>query len=187
MNRCDWPGTNKQMVRYHDEEWGTPCRDDRKLFEYLVLDAFQAGLSWAIVLKKRDGFREAFDSFDPTIIARYDEQKVQALMHDSEIIRNQAKIRGTVTNAERFLEVQKEFGSFERYIWSFVNGATVQNRWLTDSDIPATSPESDAMSVDMKKRGFKYCGSTICYAFMQAAGLVNDHIASCFRYTQLND
>lgn len=186
MNRCSWPGTNELMVRYHDEEWGTPCRDDRKLFEYLVLDAFQAGLSWAIVLKKRDGFRAAFDDFDPAKIARYDEANVQALLLDAGIIRNQAKIRATVTNAEKFLEVQAEFGSFAAYIWSFVGNKTIQNSWQTDAEIPAKSPESDAMAADMKQRGFKFCGSTICYAFMQAAGLVNDHLTTCFRYTQPN-
>lgn len=174
------------MIRYHDEEWGTPCRNDQKLFEYLVLDAFQAGLSWAIVLKKREGFRRAFDEFQPGVIAEYDEAKIQALMQDSDIIRNQAKIRATVVNAQKFLEMQTEFGNFEGYIWSFVKGKTIQNCWRSDREIPATSPESDAMSKDMKKRGFKFCGSTICYAFMQAAGLVNDHVTTCFRYTLLN-
>lgn len=187
MNRCSWPGTNEQMVRYHDEEWGVPCRDDQRLFEYLVLDAFQAGLSWAIVLKKREGFRAAFDNFDASKIAAYDEAKIRSLLQNPEIIRNQAKIRGTVTNAQQFLAIQKEYGSFSSYIWGFVGGQTIQNHWHADTEIPATSPESDAMAADMKKRGFKFCGSTICYAFMQAAGLVNDHITDCFRYTLHND
>ncbi len=182
MNRCSWPGNNDLMVKYHDEEWGTPCRDDRRLFEYLVLDAFQAGLSWAIVLKKREGFRAAFEDFDPIKIARYDETKIQALLQDAGIIRNQAKVRGTVTNAQQFLAIQAELGSFSNYVWSFVGGKTIQNNWSSDSDIPATSPESDAMAADMKKRGFKFCGRAICYAFMQAAGLVNDHVTDCFRY-----
>lgn len=185
MNRCSWPGTNDVMIRYHNEEWGTPCRDDQKLFEYLVLDAFQAGLSWAIVLNKREGFRTAFDGFDPQIIARYDEVKIQRLLQDPGIIRNQAKIRATVTNAQRFLEIQDEIGSFSDYVWGFVGNKTVQNAWQTDQEIPATSSESDAMSADVKKRGFKFCGTTICYAFMQAAGLINDHVTDCFRYQEL--
>lgn len=193
--RCSWPGTNELMVRYHDTEWGVACHDDRKLFEYMVLDAFQAGLSWAIVLNKREGFRRAFDNFDPAKIARYDEAKIQTLLQDTGIIRNQLKVRGTVTNAQRFLEVKKEFngfdkltaGSFDKYIWGFVGGKPIVNQHQQDSDIGATSPESDAMSLDMKKRGFKFCGTTICYAFMQAAGLVNDHVVGCFRHTELKN
>jgi len=175
------------MVHYHDQEWGVPCRDDQKLFEYLVLDAFQAGLSWAIVLNKREGFRTAFDGFDPNEIARYNQAKIQALLQDPGIIRNQLKVRATVTNAQKFLEVQKEFGSFADYIWGFVNHETIQNSWQSEAEIPAKSGESDTMSLDMKKRGFKFCGSTICYAFMQAAGLVNDHVTTCFCYTRVND
>lgn len=186
MHRCDWPGTSELMVRYHDEEWGVPCHDDRKLFEYMVLDTFQAGLSWAIILKKRENFRQAFDSFDPAKIATYNLSRLKQLENDAGIIRNKLKILATVTNAQAFLAVQKEFGSFDRYIWQFVGGKPIINRHLKDSDIGATSPESDAMSKDMKKRGFKFCGSTICYAFMQGAGLVNDHIAHCFRYNALN-
>lgn len=173
------------MVRYHDEEWGMPCHDDQKLFEYMVLDAFQAGLSWAIVLNKHEGFKGAFDNFDPTKIAAYDEAKIQTLMTDVGIIRNQLKIRATVTNAQKFLVTQKEFGSFDTYIWGFVGGQTINNTHTEESSIPATSTESDAMAVDMKKRGFKFCGSTICYAFMQAAGLVNDHSTICFRHKEV--
>lgn len=179
LNRCSWPGTNELMIKYHNEEWGVPCRDDRKLFEYMVLDTFQAGLSWAIVLNKREGFRKAFNDFNAEKIASYDETKIQELINDTSIIRNKLKIRGTVINAKKYLEIQKEFGSFSKYLWGFVNDKTIVNNPLEDSDIKATSPESDAMSKDMKKRGFKFCGSTICYAFMQAAGLVNDHIVSC--------
>lgn len=173
------------MIKYHDEEWGVPCHDDRKLFEYIVLDTFQAGLSWAIILNKRQGFRAAFDNFDPAKIARYNEAKIEALLQDAGIIRNKLKVRGTVTNAKAFLEIQKEFGSFNKYIWGLVKGAPIINRHQEDSDIGATSPESDAMSSDLKKRGFKFVGSTICYAFMQGAGLVNDHLVSCFRHAEI--
>lgn len=185
--RCSWPGSNELMVAYHDTEWGVPCHDDRKLFEYIVLDTFQAGLSWAIVLKKREGFRAAFDNFDPAKVANYALERITALENNAEIIRNKLKIAATVTNAQAFLRIQKEFGSFDGYIWQFVGGAPIVNRHQTDADIGATSPESDAMSLDLKKRGFKFVGSTICYAFMQAAGLVNDHIVDCFRYTELTD
>lgn len=187
MQRCDWPGTNELMVAYHDTEWGVPCHDDRKLFEYLVLDAFQAGLSWAIVLNKREGFRRALDNFDPAKITRYDEAKIQELLQDTGIIRNQLKVRGTVTNAQKFMDVQKEFGSFDKYIWNFVGGKPIINQHQQDSDIGATSMESDTMSADLKKRGFKFCGSTICYAFMQGAGLVNDHIVGCFRHIEVQN
>lgn len=185
LSRCSWPGKNVLMIRYHDEEWGVPCRDDRKLFEYIVLDTFQAGLSWAIALNKREGFREAFDNFDPEKIAVYDEHKIEALIQNPQIIRNRLKIRGTVTNAQVFLEVQKEFGSFANYLWAFVDNQPIINNHQQDSDIGATSPESDAMSQDMKRRGFKFCGSTICYAFMQGAGLVNDHVLNCFRHLEV--
>lgn len=185
--RCSWPGTNELMVKYHDEEWGVPCHDDQKLFEYIVLDTFQAGLSWAIILNKREGFRKAFDNFNPEKIALYGIKRIQELENNPAIIRNRLKIRGTVTNAKAFLEIQKEFGSFDKYIWQFVGGAPIINRHKKDSDIGATSPESDTMSLDLKKRGFKFVGSTICYAFMQGAGLVNDHLTSCFRYTQVQD
>lgn len=176
---CTWPGTDLLMIKYHDEEWGVPCHDDQKLFEYIVLDTFQAGLSWRIVLHKRENFRKAFDNFDPVKISRYELEHITRLENDAGIIRNKLKIRATITNALAFLAVKKEFGSFDGYIWSFVGGKPIINSPSLDSDIAATSPESDAMSIDMKKRGFKFVGSTTCYAFMQAAGLVNDHLAGC--------
>lgn len=185
MIRCSWPGDDPLMVKYHDEEWGVPCHNDRKLFEYIVLDTFQAGLSWAIVLNKREGFRMAFDNFDPVKIADYWLEPIINLGNNSDIIRNKLKIRATVTNAQAFLAVQKEFSSFDKYIWGFVGGKPIINHHQKDSEIGATSPESDAMSIDLKKRGFKFVGSTICYAFMQGAGLVNDHLASCFRYNEV--
>lgn len=182
---CSWPNNDPLMIRYHDEEWGVPVHDDRLHFEFMVLDAFQAGLSWAIVLKKREGFRKAFDNFDVKTISNYSEAKIQALIQDAEIIRNQLKIRATVHNAKRFLEVMDEFGTFDQYIWQFTGQQTNVNSWGKLDQLPATSPESDAMSKDLKKRGFKFAGSTICYAYMQAAGMVNDHLVTCFRYKQL--
>ena len=173
------------MIRYHDAEWGVPLHDDRKLFEFLVLDAFQAGLSWAIVLKKREAFRKAFDNFDPRKVAKYDVRKVKTLLADAGIIRNRLKIEATIANARAFLAVQREFGSFDRYIWQFTGGRTMMNRWRALSQLPARSPESDAMSDDLKARGFRFVGSTICYAFMQAAGMVNDHMVDCFRYREV--
>lgn len=184
--RCPWVGANPHMVAYHDEEWGVPLHDDRKLFEFLVLDAFQAGLSWQIVLKKREGFRQAFDGFDPHCIARYDANKIEALRQDKNIIRNRQKIQATVNNARAFLKLQEKHTSFDRYLWRFVDGQTIQNRWGIDRQIPTRSPESDALSNDLRQRGFSFVGTTICYAFMQAAGLVNDHLVSCFRYRELN-
>jgi DNA-3-methyladenine glycosylase I len=185
MKRCGWEISDPRMVAYHDEEWGVPVHDDRKLFEFLVLDAFQAGVSWAIVLKKRENFRKALHGFDPNRVARYTEKDVLRLMADAGIIRNRLKIRAAVVNAQHFVEVQKEFGSFDRYIWGFVGGRTIRNRWMTLKDMPAVSPESEAMSKDLKARGFKFVGPTICYAFMQAAGLVNDHTLGCFRRREL--
>jgi DNA-3-methyladenine glycosylase I len=182
---CDWPGSDPLMVAYHDHEWGTPVHDDRKHFEFFVLDLFQAGLSWAIVLKKRAGFREAFDRFDFGRIAFYDEAKIQKLLRNEKIIRNQLKIRATINNAKRFLEIRKEFGSFDSYIWQFVGHRTIQHRYTELSQLPASTRESDAMSRDLKKRGFKFVGTTICYAYMQAAGMVNDHLIHCFRYREL--
>lgn len=170
------------MIAYHDEEWGVPLHDDRKLFEFIVLDSFQAGLSWAIVLNKREGFRDAFNNFQPEVIASYDEQKIQKLIQNPAIIRNKLKIRSTITNAHEFLDIQKEFGSFDKFIWQFTGGKTITNLWKTEAEIPTRSPESDAMSNELKKRGFKFVGTTICYAFMQAAGMVNDHLTGCFRY-----
>jgi DNA-3-methyladenine glycosylase I len=173
------------MIRYHDTEWGVPLHNDRKLFEFLVLDAFQAGLSWAIVLKKREGFRKAFSNFDARKVAKYDGTKVKALLADTGIIRNRMKIEATIANAREFLLVQREFGSFDRYIWQFTGGRTKMNRWRAVSQLPARSPESDAMSEDLKAHGFRFVGSTICYAFMQAAGMVNDHMVDCFRYREV--
>ena len=186
-NRCHWPGNDPLMIRYHDEEWGVPVHDDRKLFEFMVLDAFQAGLSWAIVLKKRENFREAMDNFQPEIVAGYDENKIRELLLNEGIIRNKLKINATVTNAQRFLKVQKEFGSFDKYIWQFTGGKTIVNSWKTPEEVPVSSKESDSMSRDLKKRGFRFVGTTICYAFMQAAGMVNDHLTSCFRYKNITD
>ncbi len=184
-NTCSWPAGRPLDMHYHDHEWGVPLHDDQKLFEFLVLDAFQAGLSWSTILKKRENFRAAFDGFDPNMIAHYSEEKVMELISDTGIIRNQLKIRSTITNAQLFLKIQQEFGSFDKYIWQFTQHKTKVNTWKTMAEIPATSPESDAMSKDLKKRGFKFVGSTICYAFMQAAGMINDHLVSCFRYEEV--
>lgn len=185
VKRCSWPGQSELMIKYHDKEWGVPLHDDRKLFEFLVLDAFQAGLSWAIVLNKRKGFEKAFDYFDYKKIAKYTEKDFNRLMNDVEIIRNKLKIRATITNSQKFLEVQKEFGSFEKYIWKFVKGKPIKNKFKKVSDLPARTEVSDKMSEDLKKRGFKFVGSTICYAFMQAAGMVNDHVVDCFRDSEV--
>ncbi|MCB2221444.1 MAG: DNA-3-methyladenine glycosylase I [Bacteroidetes bacterium] len=185
MDSCQWPNSDPRMIEYHDKEWGVPVHDDLKHFEYMVLDAFQAGLSWAIILKKREGFRDAFDQFDYRKIARYDELKIQQLINNSQIIRNQQKIRAIIHNAQKFLEIQKEYGSFDQYIWQFTGYKTKQNSWTELDQLPATSPESVAMSKDLKRRGFKFVGSTICYAYMQAAGLVNDHLTTCWRYQDL--
>ncbi len=178
-NDCNWPGNDALMRQYHDLEWGVPLHDDQKLFEFMVLDAFQAGLSWKTILYKRENFRREFDNFDYQIIANYSEEKIQELMQDASIIRNQAKIRATVTNASKFINIQAEFGSFDKYIWQFTGGITKVNNFSLLSEIPARSPESDAMSKDLIGRGFKFVGSTICYAFMQAAGMVNDHLLTC--------
>jgi DNA-3-methyladenine glycosylase I len=183
--RCEWPSDDELMLRYHDTEWGTPVHDDRKHFEFLLLDAFQAGLSWSIILKKRENFRKAFDNFDPVKISRYREARIQRLLNDPGIIRNKLKIRSTVTNAKAFLKIQKEFRSFDKFIWQFTRGKQKLNRWKSIKDIPPRSPESDAMSEELKRRGFKFVGSTICYSYMQAAGMVNDHITSCFRYREV--
>jgi DNA-3-methyladenine glycosylase I len=182
--RCPWP-QNELATRYHDEEWGLPVHDDRTLFEFLILEGAQAGLSWDTVLKKRENYRAAFDNFDAARIARYDRKKIQSLLRDQGIIRNKLKINSTIQNARAFLQVQKEFGSFDRYIWQFTGGATLVNRLCSGQPVPASTPESDAMSKDLKKRGFNFVGSTICYAFMQATGMVNDHLTNCFRYTQV--
>lgn len=184
--RCAWPGNDPLMQTYHDQEWGTPVHDDRKIFEFLVLDAFQAGLSWSTILRKRENFRAAFDNFEPAIIADYNEAKVQTLLQDAGIIRNRLKVRATIGNAQAFLATQAEFSSFDRYIWQFTGGKPLVNQWKTLREIPVSTAESDGMSADLKKRGFKFVGSTICYAFMQAAGLVNDHTVDCFRHRELS-
>jgi DNA-3-methyladenine glycosylase I len=182
---CPWPKNDPLMIAYHDEEWGVPVHDDRKHFEFLVLDAFQAGLSWSTVLKKRENFRKAFDNFDVKKISKYDEAKIGLLMQDAGIIRNNAKIRAAITNASCFLKIQEEFGSFDQYVWRFTDGKTLHNKWKDISQIPPKTEESDAMSKDLVRRGFKFVGSTICYSYMQAAGMVNDHLAGCFRYKEL--
>ena len=173
------------MVEYHDTEWGRPLHNDQKLFEFLVLDAFQAGLSWSTILHKRENFRKAFKNFDPKKVARFGKPDVQRLLADQGIIRNRLKIEATVKNARAFLKIQKEFGTFDKYIWSFVGNRPVDNKWENASQIPATSVQSDDMSKDLKARGFSFVGTTICYAFMQAAGMVNDHLVSCFRHQEV--
>ncbi len=183
--RCTWPGEDILMQQYHDEEWGTPLHDDQKLFEFMILDAFQAGLSWKTILYKRHNFEKAFSGFDPQKIARFTDKKIEALLQDAGIIRNRLKIAATINNAKLFLQIQKEFGSFDKYIWQFTDYKTIQNSWDGNGRVPAKSPESDAMSKDLQARGFKFVGSTICYAFMQAAGMVNDHLISCYRYNQV--
>ncbi|NOQ25919.1 MAG: DNA-3-methyladenine glycosylase I [Bacteroidales bacterium] len=184
--KCGW--AKKPLdIEYHDKEWGVPVHDDTKLFEYLVLDAFQAGLSWSTILNKRENFRKAFDNFDSIKISNYKQEKIDELIQDKSIVRNKLKINGTVKNAKAFIKVQQEFGSFDKYIWSFTGGKTIVNNWKELNETPATSVESDAMSKDLKKRGFTFVGSTICYAFMQAAGIVNDHLISCFRYKEVGN
>jgi DNA-3-methyladenine glycosylase I len=187
MKRCGWANRGELEQSYHDDEWGVEIHDDRTLFEFLVLEGAQAGLSWSTILRKREGYRRAFDNFDARKISKYSESAVSRLLTNSEIIRNRLKINATITNARAFLQVQKEFGSFDNYIWQFVNGRPVQNRWRRIADIPSHTPESDAMSNDLIKRGFKFVGTTICYAFMQAVGMVNDHVVDCFRYEELNN
>ncbi len=179
--RCTW-ARNDLAIRYHDEEWGVPVHNDRKLFEFLILEGAQAGLSWDTILQKRENYREAFDGFDPERIARYDERRLETLLENPGIVRNRLKVASAVSNARTFLAVQKEFGSFDKYIWRFVGGKPRRNAWSSLQQVPARTKESDAMSRELKKRGFKFVGSTICYAFMQAVGLVNDHMISCFRY-----
>lgn len=185
-SRCVWAGSDALYAAYHDREWGVPVRDDRLLFEFLILEGAQAGLSWSTILKKRENYRRAFDGFDPRKVARYDERKIRALLSDSAIVRNRLKIRGAVQNARALLAVQKEFGSFEAYIWQFVGGQPRKNARKSLQEIPARTAESDAMSTDLKKRGFTFVGSTICYAFMQAVGMVNDHTVNCFRYKEIS-
>jgi len=181
-SRCAWAGDDPLYLAYHDHEWGVPLHDDRKLFELLTLEGAQAGLAWITILRKREGYRKAFDGFDPEKIAGYGKRKVESLLQDPGIVRNRAKVLGTVQNARAFAQVQGEVGSFDRHLWSFVGGRPLQNRRASMKEVPAETDESRAMSKDLKKRGFTFVGPTICYAFMQAAGLVNDHVATCFRY-----
>lgn len=183
FTRCKWAeGVSLDYIRYHDEEWGVPVHDDRTQFEFLILEGAQAGLSWSTILNKRAGYRKAFADFDPQKVARFTGKRVEKLLLDPSIVRNRLKVESAVSNAQAFLEVQEEFGSFSEYIWGFVDGKPIQNRFRRDRDVPATSPESDALSKDLKKRGFKFVGSTIVYAHMQATGLVNDHVTGCFRH-----
>ncbi len=183
IKRCKWAeGVSVDYIRYHDEEWGVPVRDDRTQFEFLLLEGAQAGLSWSTILNKRAGYRKLFADFDPTKVARFTKRRVEKILLDPAVVRNRLKVESAVSNARAFLEVQEEFGSFSDYIWDFVDGKPIQNRIRKDSDTPVTSPESDALSKDLKKRGFKFVGSTIMYAHMQATGMVNDHVVSCFRH-----
>ena len=182
--RCPW-ATNPLSIRYHDEEWGVPVHDDRRFFEFLILEGAQAGLSWDTVLRKRENYRAAFDQFDPKLVAAYKKDKIARLLKDEGIIRNRLKIASAISNAKAFLQVQKEFGSFDRYIWQFTGGKPIRNTWNSVRNVPAKTPESDAMSKDLRKLGFNFVGSTICYAFMQATGIVNDHLVECFRWKQL--
>ncbi len=184
-NRCNWANANELMIKYHDEEWGVPLHDDQKLFEFFVLEGFQAGLSWQIVLNKRENFRKAFDNFDPAIIAGYNDKKAQKLIADKSIIRNKQKIAACINNARHFLDIQKEFGRFDNYIWGFVDYQPVVNAFKTMEELPAKTKLSDKISADLKKRGFKFVGSTVVYAHMQATGMVNDHLVDCFRYSEV--
>ncbi len=186
MKRCDWAISNPLEREYHDEEWGVAVHDDRLLFELLILEGAQAGLSWATILQKRAGYVAAFDNFNAKKIARYSDTKKEKLLQDPAIVRNKLKVSAAVTNAKCFLAVQKEYGSFDSYIWSFVGGSPIQNRWKTVADVPVITPEAEAMSKDLKKRGFKFVGPTTCYAYMQAVGMVNDHLISCFRYSEVS-
>src|SRR5579872_2600138 len=184
MKRCQW-ATNDLSIAYHDKEWGVPVHDDRVLFEFLILEGAQAGLSWDTILRKRENYRKAFDGFDPVKVARFGAAKSKMLMNDAGIVRNRLKIAAAIQNAKAFLAVQKEFGSFDAYIWGFVGGKPKKHEWRDSKQLPSRTPESDAMSKDLKRRGFKFVGSTICYAFMQAVGMVNDHAVDCFRYTMV--
>jgi DNA-3-methyladenine glycosylase I len=187
LNICPWGTSDPLMTTYHNTEWGVPLHDERKLFEFLVLESMQAGLSWSIILRKREGFRKAFHGFDPQKIARYREKDIQLLLGNPGIIRNRLKIEAAVNNAGRFLEVQQEFGSFDRYIWRFVDGKPIRNQFRSLSELPPSTPLSDTISVDLKQRGFKFVGSTIIYAHMQATGMVNDHIVTCYRHSEIQD
>lgn len=184
MRRCDW-ATNDLAIRYHDEEWGVPVHDDRRWFEFLLLEGAQAGLSWDTILKRREGYRAAFDGFDPEAVSRYDDRKVEALLADPGIIRNRQKVAAAVANARAFLEVRSEFGSFDAYVWRFVEGRPIRNAWRSRQEVPTRTAESDALSKDLKRRGFVFVGTTICYALMQATGMVNDHLVDCFRHAEV--
>ena len=185
--RCAWPGDDPLYCAYHDEEWGVPLHDDRRLFEFLTLEGAQAGLSWITILRKRENYRAAFDGFDPARIARYDANKIESLLQDAGIVRNRLKVQSAVINAQKFLDVRDQFGSFDSFIWQFTGGVPRQNKWRSLAEIPASTPESDAMSKELKRRGFKFVGSTICYAHMQATGMVNDHTTNCFRHAELRN
>jgi DNA-3-methyladenine glycosylase I len=185
LQRCAWALASQQYIDYHDNEWGVPVHDDRKLFEMLILEGVQAGLSWSLILKKRVGYFEAFDGFDANKIAHYDDRKVQELLANPEIVRNQLKVKATIQNARSFLEVQSQCGSFDAFLWRFVDGRPLQNAWQTMQEVPASTRQSDAMSKELKQRGFTFVGSTICYAFMQAVGMVNDHMVPCFRWQEV--
>jgi DNA-3-methyladenine glycosylase I len=185
ISRCGWCGTDKLYVAYHDEEWGVPVRDDRTLFEFLILEGAQAGLSWSTILNKRVGYRRLYDGFDPELVAGYDDSKVAELLSDPAIVRNRAKVAASIGNARAFLEVQAEFGSFSEYVWRFTDGVPIQNAWRTLADIPAKTALAESISKDLKQRGFKFVGPTIVYAHMQATGMVNDHIVSCFRHAEV--
>ena len=185
VNRCEWCGTDPLYVEYHDEDWGVPVHDDRILFEFLILEGAQAGLSWITILKKRENYKNLFDDFDVIKVSKYTEKKIAKLLENPGIIRNKLKVNSTVTNAQAFIKVQKEFGSFDKYIWKFVDGKPIVNKFKSLKEIPSKTEISDLMSKDLKKRGFKFVGSTICYAFMQATGMVNDHTTKCFRYKEV--
>ncbi|MEE9331984.1 MAG: DNA-3-methyladenine glycosylase I [Methylophilaceae bacterium] len=183
-SRCEWANASPSEIKYHDEEWGVPIHDDHLLFESLILESAQSGLSWATILNKREGYRKAFNNFDVQRVSLYSETKIQALLQNTDIVRNKLKVNATVVNARRVIDIQKEYGSFDAYIWSFVDGKPINNNWEKLSDIPANTPESDTMSKALKQKGFKFIGSTTCYAFMQATGIVNDHVVTCFRHTE---
>lgn len=185
QERCEWAGSDPLYIEYHDKEWGVPVHDDRKIFEMLVLEGAQAGLNWLTVLRKRENYREAFDNFDPKKVAKYDSEKFQKLLATEGIIRNKLKIRSAIQNARAFLELQKEFGTFDAYIWQFVGGKPIRNSWSSLSELPAQTAESEAMSKDLERRGFSFVGPTICYAHMQATGMINDHVVTCFRYKEV--
>ncbi len=185
LQRCEWGNSSALYIEYHDKEWGVPTHDERKLLEFLILEGAQAGLSWSTILNKRQAYLQAFDNFEPAKVASYDEAKVQLLLANPGIVRNRLKIQAAIQNARSFLKIQDQYGSFDNYVWQFVDGKPVQNSWKSLQEIPATTKESDAMGKELKKRGFTFVGSTICYAFMQAVGMVNDHIVDCFRWQEV--